>query len=860
MAPRVALSRIAAVLARLSSPDTRRRPRPAAARARLLRVEGLEERELLAAQSITPSVTTFNVDPGAAVVFDAMYSNTDLDPTLTGLGLRLHYNSSKITPDAVGTSGVLNGLKSVFSGGKQSNMLPADDTTTNYDNDATTDKYIFVAWADADGLWPGQFQADPDFPTLPQRLYQPNFHAVTGANAVGTTYVRFSASSTSGIPGSDPPEQYDFTYTPATISFNVAAAIVDAGGPYFVAEGGSLQLDGSGTTHPVEDPATLLYEWDFTSDGTYDASGVNLVQPPFPVAGLDGPAAITVTLRVTDSNLMSATDTATVNISNALPTAMMTGPLDGYRGVPGQLRTFTVSATDPSVADMAAPFTYTIDWGDGQISEVTGPALGTPASHTYTTAGTTYTPSVVAKDKDNGSSAPVSGPAVNLAQSEKQGANVALGGTTADDTVVVAQPGRRAGQLSLTLNGSNGGTYTLPSNGKLQLFGQGGAADSITVNGTASTDRLQVTSQGVLLNGYGIEATDFETWAFGGLAGTDTLVGANVANTWVVGATTADAGTLNASAFTGMEKLVGGTSTDDFQINYASKTYALVDGGGGGGALDYSDYGHAISLNLATSSGPAVSRYQNITEFVSPVDGTTVTKSTLRAGNGTNTWVISGENSGTINGAAFSGFTDLMGGRGADTFNIGTAGSVTGVVDGATGCDVLNYSAFASTVTVNLATGAATGLGTVRNFRMVIGGSGDDFLTAGTGSMALVGGLGIDTLQGGAGRDILLGGAGVDTLNGGAGQDMLYGSNSFLDIATLDTVLQQWNRSTSYESRVAKLGGLIAMGISEGALSTDGVADNLYGEEDRDWFLTFNSDSAVDADEPLEVVTDLDGP
>lgn len=57
----------------------------------------------------------------------------------------------------------------------------------------------------------------------------------------------------------------------------------------------------------------------------------------------------------------------------------------------------------------------------------------------------------------------------------------------------------------------------------------------------------------------------------------------------------------------------------------------------------------------------------------------------------------------------------------------------------------------------------------------IIGGAGNDALTATRGDDTLIGGLGNDTLEGGAGNDTLDGGAGNDVLRGGDGDDTLIG-------------------------------------------------------------------------------------
>jgi hypothetical protein len=829
MAGRALFSRIAAVLARLSSQDARRRPRGAATRRRTLRLEGLEQREMLAVQVVTPSLAAIDVDPGESVSFSVSYTTDTANAYTTGLGLRLHYNSSKMTPDTTYgsywpkiASTVYNGLSGVVTSSLTSNQATPTADTDNLDGDASTDNYILIAWAASGGDWPGE---------VPKTLYTAHFIAASGSSGSGTANFRFTASSVDA--------SYTFSSTPVTATFNVALPVPEAGGPYSVAEGGSVMLDASGTTHATQDPATLTYAWDFDGDGQYDdAAGIT---PTFSAASLGGPSSVTVGLQVTDSNSMSATDTAVVNVSNVVPTAAISGPTDGYAGVCGQLRTFNLSATDVS-ADLGGAFTYTIDWGDGSTAAtVVGTATGTTASHAYTAEGS-YTPSVTVTDKDGGVSASVSGTTKKIDDFEHQGANIAWGGTAGNDTFSVAQSGR-ARRLILTLNGVNKGTISLSSTGKLMVFGQEGT-DTISVAGSTSTDYFQVTTAGVVLNGATVEIGGIETWTLSGLNGSDTLVGPAVSNTWLLGA--ADAGTLNTSiAFTGMEKLVGNTGTDVFQLSSSTKTYALIDGGGGGGTLDYSAYG-AIALNMATSSAPLASRYQNITLFLADEDAATY--STIRGGNGTNAWVISGANLGTINGAAFQGFKNLYGGRGADTFTVQNGGSLAGTVDGVAGCDVLDYSAYTTAgVTVNLAAGtySATGFGAAKNFRMVIGTALGDTITGGNGAMVLMGGAGDDALQGGSGRDMLIGGLGVDTLRGGAGDDILFGgdASAAVTVRTLDAILQQWNRPLNYAIRVARISAV----VSPTALPNDsGAADQLYGEDGTDWFLGYSTDVVKD--------------
>ena len=186
-----------------------------------------------------------------------------------------------------------------------------------------------------------------------------------------------------------------------TFAAAVAPVIADAGGPYAVAEGGSLTLDGSGSTAA----ASATYEWDLNGDGATDATGATptLSWDQLESLGIDdGPSTHAITLEVTVDTQTSA-DTAELEVTNTAPDTVVDGALTATAGVPFTIK---VGADDPSSADMAALFDYTVDWGDGSpITTVSGPA-DPPVTHTYAAAGT-YTASLTSTDKDGGTGEPI---------------------------------------------------------------------------------------------------------------------------------------------------------------------------------------------------------------------------------------------------------------------------------------------------------------------------------------------------------------------------------------------------------------------------------------------------------------------
>lgn len=88
----------------------------------------------------------------------------------------------------------------------------------------------------------------------------------------------------------------------------------------------------------------------------------------------------------------TATQEFTILVSNAPPTATLSGTFSGAVGAP---LSFSVSASDPG----NDPLTYTWNWGDGTPSQ--SGATATNVTHTYNTQGT-FTLQVTVADNDGG--------------------------------------------------------------------------------------------------------------------------------------------------------------------------------------------------------------------------------------------------------------------------------------------------------------------------------------------------------------------------------------------------------------------------------------------------------------------------
>ena len=171
----------------------------------------------------------------------------------------------------------------------------------------------------------------------------------------------------------------------ATTTIQNVPATATIGASFTGTEGSPVTFSGS-ATDPGAD--TLTFDWDFSfvTGGTFNVeqSDAGLTAPNHTYAN-DG--EFTVALRVRDDDSTSSQVTASVTISNVVPTASVGGP---YSGASGSPITFSGSATDPG-AD-----TLTYQW-DFQYNGSTFSTVGattnsgvdlTAPKYTYSAAGT----------------------------------------------------------------------------------------------------------------------------------------------------------------------------------------------------------------------------------------------------------------------------------------------------------------------------------------------------------------------------------------------------------------------------------------------------------------------------------------
>ncbi len=303
----------------------------------------------------------------------------------------------------------------------------------------------------------------------------------------------------------------------------------------------------------------------------------------------------------------------------------------------------------------------------------------------------------------------------------------------------------------ILIGGSGNDTFAL----------ENGASQSITVNGGGGNNTLDYSNYGsaITLNLQQSTATGLEGFtAIQSLVGSalaDNLIGFNEDTVFTI--TGVNAGMVNDSfSFTGIENLTGGKGQDRFSLVGNGSLTGSINGGGGSNTLDYSGYtASAVEISLDSNQATGLGgTFNNIASFIGSSEVDRIT------GPDTNTlFQVTGADQIIVNGMQFRGFESLTGGSGNDTFKFNNDTGITGItgtIDGGAGRDTIDFSAYISGVTVDLAAGQimAGGLtGSVINIEDIIGGQGDDQLTGNDEDNIIIGGGGKDVMMGGPGND-----------------------------------------------------------------------------------------------------------
>ena len=333
----------------------------------------------------------------------------------------------------------------------------------------------------------------------------------------------------------------------------------------------------------------------------------------------------------------------------------------------------------------------------------------------------------------------------------------------------------------------------------------------------------------------------------GGTSARNVLKGPNTSSGFNI--TGANTGNVGGVEFSGFGNLVGGNGNDSFAFSDRATLSGSINGGAGINTLDMSSYTTAISVNMISSRvshlGGSFSSIQSFIGGSSPAN-------TIQGSNTGSVFNVTGANSGNVAGLYFSGFGNLSGGSGDDVFVFSDGASLTGSIKGGGGTNWLDDSAYTTAVTVNLATGKATGIGgKISKVENVRGGTGDDTLIGDSRGNILIGGAGRNTITGGKGASLLIGGTGASSVKGGSGGDLIIGGSTTYDDnnAALDAILAEWRSTGSYATRIAHLkngGGLNgSVELNLGTTVIDDLAANVLtgAAGGKNWYFKGTKDT-----------------
>ena len=238
---------------------------------------------------------------------------------------------------------------------------------------------------------------------------------------------------------------------------------------------------------------------------------------------------------------------------------------------------------------------------------------------------------------------------------------------------------------------------------------------------------------------------------------------ADPANTWNL--TAPGTGILDGQiSFTKVDSDIGGDGTDTFVIGtgMGSQSQVTIAGGGGAETLDYSAYSGNVAVNLAAGTATGLAGISGINDVV--------------FGSGNNTF-IGDANVDTV--TVGSGNSTLTDGTGNDTFvfnaDVDTGDdTINDAPGGADGVNTLDFSPTQTTgVTVNLNDTTAQAVTSKLSLTLssasvitdVIGGGGNDRITANALTDTISPGSGYNTLIAGSGSDTFAFNADVDSGN-----------------------------------------------------------------------------------------------
>ncbi len=437
-----------------------------------------------------------------------------------------------------------------------------------------------------------------------------------------------------------------------------------------------------------------------------------------------------------------------------------------------------------------------------------------------------------------------------------------LTGGDQDDTFQFTDP-----TAVLTSIDGNGGKDTIigpDADNIWQINGPG--AGSLLTTGTGFSD-IESLVGGDQHDSFEFNGATAAMQMLDGAAGTDRVVGPNVANAWEINGPGTGMLDSTGSMFAGIESLVGGSDTDTFTFTDPTAMLATIDGGDGVDRVFGPDANSLWNINgpgagTLDSTGTAFSAIEGLTGgslddsflFSDPSasvpeiaggDGT----DTVTGPNLANVWEINAPGAGTLDttGTVFSEIENLVGGDQHDGFLFTDPAATIMSIDGGAGVDAITGPNAANQWDINgPGTGALDTTGTMfAGIEGLVGGSDTDTFTFTDPAAVMAtidGGDGVDTLHGpdvanlwslsGPGAGMLdttsTDFTAIESLVGGADIDTLVGP----DLASIWTI--NGANAGTLDSAAIEFAGMenLTGGSESDAFTFDDPADLIAGNVD----------------------------
>jgi uncharacterized delta-60 repeat protein len=258
------------------------------------------------------------------------------------------------------------------------------------------------------------------------------------------------------------------------------------------------------------------------------------------------------------------------------------------------------------------------------------------------------------------------------------GTNTVVGGGSANTWIVT---GANAGTLNGTLfvnianltGGSAADSFTIDSGASLTgMLNGGGGTNTLDYSAYGSGVTVNLQTHAATAVG---SFTNIQSLVGSG-SGANTLIAANVSNTWNI--TGHNAGKVGSLAFAAIQNLAGGSGADVFRFSNGKGVDGSIDGGSGINWLNYSLYTSGVNSNLstgtATGAGGGVANIQNIIGGAGNNTLTGGASGGILVGRGGNDVITGG-----------SGCSLLIGGKGSDQIIGGSSDDI--VIGGTTTYD-----------------------------------------------------------------------------------------------------------------------------------------------------------------------------